>query len=102
MGGARLTSSADALPLLRERFGPTPLRLSHALARRVGVESHLKLETELPTGSFKVRGALHALWCRHQRAAVSEVVAASTGNHGAAVAWAARELGLKAQVFVPV
>ena len=63
---------------------------------------HLKLEGELPTGSFKVRGAYYALWAHTRENEVSEVVAASTGNHGAAVAWAARELGVSAQVFVPI
>ena len=63
---------------------------------------HLKLEGELPTGSFKVRGAYYALWTHAHESEVSEVVAASTGNHGAAVAWAAREVGVSAQVFVPV
>jgi threonine dehydratase len=63
---------------------------------------HLKLESELPTGSFKVRGAYYALWTHARGIGVSEVVAASTGNHGAAVAWAARELGVAAQVFVPL
>jgi threonine dehydratase len=66
------------------------------------VDVHLKLEGVLPTGSFKVRGALYALWTHTRERSVSEVVAASTGNHGAAVAWAARELGVAAQVFVPV
>jgi threonine dehydratase len=56
----------------------------------------------LPTGSFKVRGAFYALSTHARERSVSEVVAASTGNHGAAVAWAARELGLAAQVFVPI
>lgn len=95
-------NSANVISLLRDRFGPTPLSLSHALSRRAGLEAHLKLEPELPTGSFKVRGALYALWQRQQRARVDEVVAASTGNHGAAVAWAAKELGVRARVFVPV
>jgi threonine dehydratase len=63
---------------------------------------HLKLESELPTGSFKVRGAYYALRRHAGERNVAEVVAASTGNHGAAVAWAARELGIAAQVFVPV
>ena len=72
------------------------------MSERAGSDVHLKLESELPTGSFKVRGAYYAL-CRHASDRhVSEVVAASTGNHGAAVAWAARELGIAAQVFVPV
>jgi threonine dehydratase len=72
------------------------------LSERVRTDVHLKLEGELPTGSFKVRGAYYALWAHAQEGGVSEVVAASTGNHGAAVAWAARELGVSAQVFVPV
>ena len=63
---------------------------------------HLKLEGELPTGSFKVRGAYYALSTHARDNEVTEVVAASTGNHGAAVAWAARELKVPAQVFVPV
>ena len=84
--------------------GSTPTRLvrSAGLSDRVGEDVHLKLELELPTGSFKVRGALHALSRRLERGSISEVVAASTGNHGAAVAWAARELGVPAQIFVPV
>jgi threonine dehydratase len=72
------------------------------LSERVRADVHLKLEGELPTGSFKVRGAYYALLTHARESEVSEVVAASTGNHGAAVAWAARELGVSAQVFVPV
>lgn len=62
---------------------------------------HLKLETELPTGSFKVRGALWALARRLREGDVTEVVASSTGNHGAAVAWAADRLGVAATIFLP-
>ncbi|MGH9467023.1 MAG: threonine ammonia-lyase [Terriglobales bacterium] len=62
---------------------------------------HLKLELELPTRSFKVRGALYALTRRLQRGPVAEVIASSTGNHGAAVAWAAQRLGVPATIFLP-
>ena len=62
---------------------------------------YLKNETILPTGSFKVRGAIHALKAACSRATVSEVVAASTGNHGAAVAYAAKLLGVPARIFLP-
>lgn len=62
---------------------------------------YLKLESELPTGSFKVRGALHALTVNLARRPIAEVVASSTGNHGAAVAWAARRLGVRATIFLP-
>ena len=90
-----------ALRLLRDQLAPTRLVRSTALSSRIGADVHLKLECELPTGSFKVRGAYFALSQRRQRGPVGEVVAASTGNHGAAVAWAAKELGIAAQVFVP-
>ena len=82
---------------LRRYFPPTPL----VRAPSLGSEVYLKLETELPTGSFKVRGALVALKRRLERGRVTEVIASSTGNHGAAVAFAARQLGVRATVFVP-
>jgi threonine dehydratase len=102
MSNAISSESAAALRLLRGKFAATRLAHSPRLSDRFGVETHLKIESELPTGSFKVRGAYYSLWTQHQRAPVTEVVAASTGNHGAAVAWAARELGIKARIFVPV
>lgn len=66
-----------------------------------GARVHLKLEMELPTASFKVRGALWALSERLRTAPVEEVVASSTGNHGAAVSYAAQKLGVKATIFLP-
>ena len=90
-----------AIALLRERFGASRLVRAEALSARASADVHLKLECELPTGSFKVRGAFYGLWTRHQAGPVSEVVAASTGNHGAAVAWAGRELGIPARIFLP-
>jgi threonine dehydratase len=64
-------------------------------------EVYLKVESDLPTGSFKVRGAMYSLSERLRSSTVAEVVAASTGNHGAAVAYAARALGVGATIFVP-
>ena len=62
----------------------------------------LKLEQLQHTGSFKARGALNAvLAAREGGAGPTGVVAASGGNHGLAVAHAAREAGLPAVVFVP-
>jgi threonine dehydratase len=87
--------------LLRQQFAPSRLVKSVGLSERVGASVSLKLECELPTGSFKVRGAYYALSRQREATGVSEVVAASTGNHGAAVAWAARELGITARIFVP-
>jgi threonine dehydratase len=62
---------------------------------------YLKLDAELPTGSFKIRGALYALSSRLRRGHLTEVVASSTGNHGAAVAYAAKALGIAATIFLP-
>jgi threonine dehydratase len=62
---------------------------------------YLKLESEMPTGSFKVRGAIYALHANESRLATREVVASSSGNHGAGVAYAARLLGWKARIFLP-
>ncbi|HEX6249970.1 MAG TPA: threonine/serine dehydratase [Gemmatimonadaceae bacterium] len=95
-------SASDALALLRRFFVPTPLVHSEQLSRVTGGEVHLKLERDLPTASFKVRGALFSLSQRIQRQAVAEVVAASTGNHGSAVAFAASTLGRSATIFLPV
>jgi threonine dehydratase len=66
-----------------------------------GSEAYLKNETVLPTGSFKVRGALHSLAVNMANRRIGEVVAASTGNHGAAVAWAAQAAGCRATIFLP-
>ena len=59
----------------------------------------LKLECLQATGSFKARGAFHNLLTRP--AAESGCATASGGNHGAAVAYAAQKLGIRARVFVP-
>jgi len=62
---------------------------------------YLKNETVLPTGSFKVRGAVYSLARAMASRRVEEVVAASTGNHGAAVADAAALSGIRSTIFVP-
>jgi len=68
---------------------------------REGAPVHLKLEIDLPTGSFKPRGAIYALASKLAQAGISEVTASSTGNHGAAVAYAAKVLGVPATIFLP-
>jgi threonine dehydratase len=64
-------------------------------------KAFLKMESDLPTGSFKLRGALYALSSALGRQKIREVVAHSTGNHGAAVAYAARMFNLPAKIFLP-
>jgi len=95
------TEIAGARKFLAEYFAPTRLVEAPSVSRLTGRRVYLKLEMELPTGSFKVRGALWALAERLRKGAVREVVASSTGNHGAAVAYAAQKLGVKATIFLP-
>ncbi len=102
LGGGIVTPRV--LPAITSLNVATPLsRLVRAdsLSRHVGSDVYLKLESELPTGSFKVRGAMHALTKRRAAQPIAEVVAASTGNHGAAVAYAARQLNIAATIFLP-
>jgi threonine dehydratase len=61
----------------------------------------LKPESLQPTGAFKLRGAFNAILLRLDDARARGVVAHSSGNHARAVAWVARELGLKATIVIP-
>ena len=71
---------------------------AHELSRRAGGRVVLKAENLQSTGSFKVRGVVRKLAGIGE---VAGVVAVSAGNHGQAVAWAARERGIPARVFMP-
>ena len=92
----------EAQGFLANYFLPTRLIAAPFLSKSAGRNVYLKLETELPTGSFKVRGAFWALAQRMKKGPVQEVVASSTGNHGAAVAYAAKQFGIAARIFLPV
>jgi threonine dehydratase len=91
----------EARELLRRFLKPTRLMQAERLGRDTDTEIYLKLETELPTQSFKPRGAVYALMKNLEQRSVKGVVAASTGNHGAAVAYAARLAKLPATIFLP-
>ena len=67
----------------------TPLIYSHTLSRASGREVFLKLENLQTTGSFKLRGAINRLTLLKERREGAKVVAASAGNHGQGVAFAA-------------
>jgi len=79
----------------------TPIYLSETFSRRAGRQVLLKAENLQRTGSFKVRGAVNKLSTLTPEERAAGVVAASAGNHGQAVAWAARELGMAATIYVP-
>jgi threonine dehydratase len=91
----------QARALLGQYLRPTRLVSAESLARRSGARVYLKIESDLPTGSFKLRGALTALLTSAAQCALPGVVAASTGNHGAAVAYAARIAKVGATIFLP-
>jgi threonine dehydratase len=78
---------------------PTPLEPAPASIAR-GREVWLKREDLHELGAFKWRGALPALR-GYRDGGAAAVITASTGNHGAATAWAARQLGMEAVVYVP-
>jgi threonine dehydratase len=91
----------DARELLRRFLRPTRLVPAERIGRETDTRIYLKLEADLPTGSFKPRGAIYALMKTLQRRSIKGVVAASTGNHGAAVAYAARLAKLPATIILP-
>ena len=91
-----------AAAVIYRSVAPTPQYAWPLLAERVGAEVWVKHENHLPVGAFKLRGALvyfDAL--RRREPEVRGVIAATRGNHGQAVAYAARQLGLTATVVVP-
>jgi threonine dehydratase len=91
----------QARALLGQYLRPTRLVSAESLAGRSGARVYLKIESDLPTGSFKLRGALNALLTSAAQCTLPGVVAASTGNHGAAVAYAARIAKVGATIFLP-
>jgi len=80
----------------------TPMESSRYLADQLGAPVHLKCENLQRTGSYKIRGAYNRLSKLTAEERSHGVVAASAGNHAQGVAFAARELGIKATIFMPV
>jgi len=101
LGKIQFSTVREAQKLLKEYLPITRLIAAPSLSRLTGANIFLKLESELPTRSFKPRGALYALSVNSARGEISEVVACSTGNHGAAVAYAGKILGVPARIFLP-
>jgi threonine dehydratase len=91
----------DARKFLEKLLTPTRLLRAESLDKSSGAQVWLKLEIENPTGTFKVRGALNAVRHRSQQSHLEGVVTSSTGNHGAAIAFAAREMNLKSRIYLP-
>ncbi|HXH89539.1 MAG TPA: threonine ammonia-lyase [Gaiellaceae bacterium] len=79
----------------------TPVYPSETFSRLCGRTVQLKAENLQRTGAFKIRGAVNTIASLNAAEREAGVVAASAGNHGQAVAWAAREAGIAATVFMP-
>jgi threonine dehydratase len=99
-----LPSRQDVLAA-RERIGDrvklTPVLPSASLSSITGTTLLLKAENLQRTGSFKVRGALNRLAALSDTEKAKGVAAASAGNHGQAVAWAAQQIGIQCTVVMP-
>jgi len=79
----------------------TPVRTSHSIDALAGAELFFKCENLQRVGAFKFRGASNAIWSLPDDVAKRGVVTHSSGNHGAAVALAAKTRGIAAHVVVP-
>jgi threonine dehydratase len=91
----------DAYSVLKKIITPTPLVFSEWLSNKYDCEIYLKLESMLPIGSFKMRGATYKISKLTDKEKKFGVLAASAGNHAQGVAWAARRFGVKATIIMP-
>ncbi len=90
-----------AQKVIRPYLKPTPLLDSEVLSERFGCRVLIKCENLNPTGAFKVRGGINLVSRLDSEQRARGVVAASTGNHGQSIAYAARLFGVNATIFVP-
>ncbi|GIK41234.1 MAG: serine/threonine dehydratase [Chloroflexota bacterium] len=95
------TEATQAEQRIRPYVRETPLEPALALSQRGQGHVYLKLENLQPTGSFKLRGAMNKLLTLTPEQRAQGIVTASSGNHGAAVAYGLSRLGLQGQIFVP-
>ena len=84
-------------PFIRKTY----FTYSPAFSNITSADVRFKMENLQVTGSFKARGAVNKLLSLNREQRRKGVVSASTGNHGAAVAYAAKELNVKCSIFVP-
>lgn len=102
LAGPTLRTFEAARDLVSRVADVTPMESSRFLAELLGSPVYLKCENLQRTGSYKIRGAYNRLAQLTAEERERGVVAASAGNHAQGVAFAARELGIKATIFMPV
>jgi threonine dehydratase len=98
---ATASAARRAAARIAGRVRRTPLQRSAAFSERLGADIWFKLENQQTTGSFKLRGATNRLLTLTEEQRAMGCVAASSGNHGAAVACAMQQLGIAGLIFVP-
>jgi len=100
-----MTVGIDDIEAARQRLAPvlkrTPLQYSATLSRMLDAEVLVKPENLQKTGSFKIRGAYNRVMALAPEQARRGVVAASAGNHGQALSYAATAAGVKATIVMP-
>ena len=102
-----MTAAPTLLDILQARkvinryLNPTPLHHYPRLSEFLRVEIHVKHENHQPIGSFKVRGGINLISQLTPEERTAGVIAASTGNHGQSVAYAAGLFGVCAVIGVP-
>lgn len=100
--GPTLAGFEEARVRVSPAVDTTPMETSRYLSDILGAPVFLKCENLQRTGSYKIRGAYNRLSLLTDEEKARGVVAASAGNHAQGVAFAARELGIKATIFMPV
>lgn len=95
--GLDLSEVLAARRVLARSFSPSPTVEHPLLSAEVGVRTWVKLENAMPTGAFKIRGATWLM----ERLEPGPIVAPTRGNHGQALAHAARGQGRACHLFVP-
>ena len=94
-----LNNIKEARNRIKDHVKYTDLRLSPYFSTLTKGQVFLKLENQQVTHAFKIRGALNKL--KLMRSECGTIITASSGNHGQAVAKAAQEMGLSAEIIVP-
>lgn len=91
----------SAHQVLRRYLAPTALYRHPLLSSRLGFDAYVKHENHLPIGAFKVRGGLTLFAGMGERDLKHGVIAATRGNHGLSLAYAARQFGSRCLIYVP-
>jgi threonine dehydratase len=91
----------SAQSVLRRYLAPTPLYRHPLLSVRMGFDAYVKHENHLPIGAFKLRGGLTLFANLGERELKHGVIAATRGNHGLSLAYAAQKFGSRCLIYVP-